>query len=92
MIISTTNDAIPRYTELMAKKKASAKDISTRKMKAGLKNEDLILKANGKSYTRIEPFIRMMRSMKPGTTLKLEVSSVTGENRRGLSLKTASLD
>ena len=24
MIISTTNDAIPRYTELMAKKKASA--------------------------------------------------------------------
>ena len=60
--------------------------------KAGLKNEDLILKANGKSYTRIEPFIRMMRSMKPGTTLKLEVSSVTGENRRGLSLKTASLD
>ena len=86
-------------SQLIRKMPSDAKGLLLRQVakdgvadKAGLKNEDLILKANGKSYTRIEPFIRMMRSMKPGATLKLEVSSVTGENRRGLSLKTASLD
>ena len=60
--------------------------------KAGLRDEDLILEASGKTYVRIEPFLTMLRKKKPGSLLKLKVSSANGENERGVSFPTASLD
>ncbi len=60
--------------------------------KAGLKNEDLILSADGKTYVRIEPFLAMLRKKKPGTGIELEICSPNGENRRKVSLKTATLE
>jgi S1-C subfamily serine protease len=60
--------------------------------KAGLKNEDLILSADDKTYVRIEPFLAMLRKKKPGSSIELEVCSPNGENRRKVSLKTAVLE
>jgi serine protease Do len=60
--------------------------------KAGLKNEDLILSADGKTYVRIEPFLKMLRKKKPGSKIELEICSSNGENRREISLKTAVLE
>ena len=60
--------------------------------KAGLKNEDLILSADGKTYVRIEPFLEMLRKKKPGAEIELEICSANGENKRMVSLKTAALE
>jgi C-terminal processing protease CtpA/Prc len=60
--------------------------------KAGLRDEDLILEASGKTYVRIEPFLTMLRKKKPGSLVKLKVSSANGENEREVSFPTASLD
>ena len=60
--------------------------------KAGLKNEDLILSADGKNYERIEPFMAMLRKKKPGSMLLLEICSSNGDSRRKVSLKTAILE
>ncbi len=59
---------------------------------AGLKNEDLILSADGKTYLRIEPFLKMLRKKKPGSSIELEVCSSDGKKRRVISFKTASLE
>ena len=59
--------------------------------KAGIRNEDIILAADGKTYERIEPFMKMLRSKKPGSPIVLKVCSVNGEKKRELSFPTASL-
>lgn len=59
---------------------------------AGLRDEDLILETNGKTYVRIEPFLQMLRKKKPGSLIMLKVSSANGENEREVSFPTASLD
>jgi S1-C subfamily serine protease len=60
--------------------------------KAGLRDEDLILEANGRTYIRIEPFLTMLRKKKPGSLIKLKISSASGEKTRTVSFPTASLD
>ena len=59
---------------------------------AGLRDENLILEADGKTYIRIEPFLTMLRKKKPGSLLKLRVSSSNGANEREVSFRTASLE
>lgn len=60
--------------------------------KAGLRDEDLILEAGGRTFVRIEPFLAMLRKKKPGALIKLRVSSANGENEREVSFPTASLE
>ena len=60
--------------------------------KAGLKNEDLLLSADGKTFERIEPFVAMLRKKKPGSVMELEICSSNGDNKRKVSLKTAVLE
>ena len=60
--------------------------------KAGLKDEEIILKAGkDKIYERIEPFIKMLRSKKPGDSLKLVVGDSKGDRKREVTLKLAGL-
>lgn len=60
--------------------------------KAGIKNEDLLLSADGKTYVRIEPFLSMLRKKEPGSVIQLEICSANGENKRKITLKTAVLE
>ena len=54
--------------------------------KAGIKNEDIMLSANGKNYQRIEPFIKYIRSLKIDSELKLSVCDAKGENKRQVKI------
>ena len=60
--------------------------------KAGLKNEEIILKVGGKRiFERIEPFMQMLRRKKPGDTLLLNVADSKGEGQRAVKIKLAEL-
>ena len=60
--------------------------------KAGLKNEEIILKVGGKRiFERIEPFMQMLRRKKPGDTLLLHVADSKGEGQRAVKIKLAEL-
>ena len=60
--------------------------------KAGIKDEEIILKVGGKrTFERIEPFIRMLRRKKPGDTLRLTIGGSTGESQREVTIKLAAL-
>ena len=60
--------------------------------KAGLKNEEIILKVGGKRiFERIEPFMQMLRRKKPGDTLLLNVADSKGEGQRTVKVKLAEL-
>ena len=54
--------------------------------KAGIKNEDIMLLANGKNYLRIEPFIKYIRSLKINSEVKLSVCDAKGENKRQVKI------
>jgi S1-C subfamily serine protease len=54
--------------------------------KAGIKNEDIMLLANGKNYQRIEPFIKYIRSLKINSAVKLSVCDAKGENKREVEI------
>ena len=54
--------------------------------KAGIKNEDIMLLANGKNYQRIEPFIKYIRSLKINSEVKLSVCDAKGENKRQVKI------
>ena len=60
--------------------------------KAGLKDEEIILKVGGKRvFERIEPFMQMLRRKKPGDTLLLHVADSKGEGQRTVKIKLAEL-
>jgi len=60
--------------------------------KAGLKDEEIILKVGGKRvFERIEPFMQMLRRKKPGDMLLLHVADSKGEGQRTVKIKLAEL-
>ena len=60
--------------------------------KAGLKDEEIILKVGGKrTFERIEPFLRMLRRKKPGDSLRLTVGDSKGKRQREVTIKLAEL-
>jgi serine protease Do len=59
--------------------------------KAGIKDEDIMLQANGKVFQRIEPFITYVRSLKIGTEIKFLVCDSKGENNKKVSIQLAAL-
>jgi S1-C subfamily serine protease len=60
--------------------------------KAGLKDEEIILKVGGKRiFERIEPFMQMLRRKKPGDTLLLHIANSKGEGQRAVKIKLAGL-
>ncbi len=59
--------------------------------KAGLKDEEILLEVDGKKYERIEPFLKMVRSKRPGDELRLRVADKQGENPRKVTIKLAEL-
>ena len=54
--------------------------------KAGIKNEDIMLSANGKTYERIEPFIKYVRSLKIDSEVNLKVCDAKGENKKQVKI------
>lgn len=59
--------------------------------KAGLVDEEILLEVDGRKYERIEPFLKMVRSKRPGDELRLSVADKQGKNPRDLTLKLAAL-
>ena len=55
--------------------------------KAGLKEWDIVVSVNGKTYERTEKLLRFIRSKKPGDTLQLKATDREGKNLRELSVK-----
>ena len=55
--------------------------------KAGLKEWDIVVSINGKTYERTEKLLRFIRSKKPGDTLQLKATDRQGKNLRELSVK-----
>ena len=45
-----------------------------------------MLSANGKTYERIEPFIKYVRSLKIDSELNLKVCDAKGENKRQVKI------
>ena len=58
---------------------------------AGISEEDIMLSVNGKTYQRIEPFIKYIRSLSVGEEIKLLISNSNGENEKIVSVKLAEL-
>lgn len=59
--------------------------------KAGIKNEDIMLSANDKTYERIEPFLEFVRAQEIGSKIKFLVCSANGKNKREISLMLTGL-
>ena len=59
--------------------------------KAGIRNEDIMLSANGKKYDRIEPFLEYIRTQTIGKEIKFLISSADGKNQREVKLKLVGL-
>ncbi|MBT3666838.1 MAG: hypothetical protein HN548_05100 [Opitutae bacterium] len=59
--------------------------------KAGIKDEDIMLKADNLVYERIEPFVKYIRSRKIGEEIKFLISNSNGENEKMVSVKLAEL-
>ena len=55
--------------------------------KAGLKEWDIIVAAEGKPIERTENLLRLIRSQKPGQSIKLRATDRTGKNPRDLTVK-----
>ena len=71
--------------EFLEKLKADTRGLVLRQVaKGGIAGKDKI-------YERIEPFIKMLRSKKPGDSLKLVVGDSRGDRKREVTLKLAGL-
>ncbi len=55
--------------------------------KAGLKEWDIIVAAEGKPIERTDDLMRLIRSRKPGQTIRLQATDRTGKNSRELTIK-----
>ena len=58
---------------------------------AGISDEDIMLSANGKTYQRIEPFIKYIRSLSVGEEIKFSICNFEGENIRTIAINLAEL-
>jgi hypothetical protein len=58
---------------------------------AGISDEDIMLSANGKTYQRIEPFIKYIRSLSIGSEIKFSICNFEGENIRTIAINLAEL-
>ena len=59
--------------------------------KAGIKDEDIMLEANGKKFQRIEPFMTYIRSLKVGTEITFLICNAKGENNKTITIQLAAL-
>ena len=59
--------------------------------KAGIKDEDIMLSANGKKFDRIEPFLNYIRSQEIGSVVKFLICEANGENQKEISIKLAEI-
>jgi S1-C subfamily serine protease len=59
--------------------------------KAGIKDEDILLSANGKTFERIETFIKFIRSLEIGTEIKFTVCDFKGKNKKVVTIELAEL-
>ena len=59
--------------------------------KAGIKDEDILLSANGQTYERIETFMKFIRSFKIGTEIKFTVCDFKGKNKKVVTIELAEL-
>ena len=50
-----------------------------------------MLSANGKTYQRIEPFIKYIRSLSVGEEIKFSICNFEGENIRTIAINLAEL-
>ena len=58
---------------------------------AGISDEDIMLSANGKTYQRIEPFIKYIRYLSIGSEIKFSICNFEGENIRTIAINLAEL-
>jgi len=59
--------------------------------KAGIKDEDILLSANGKTFERIETFMKFIRSFEIGTEMKFTVCDFKGKNKKVVTIELAEL-
>jgi S1-C subfamily serine protease len=59
--------------------------------KAGIKDENIMLQADNKTYQRIEPFIKYIRSLSIGSEIKFSICNFEGENIRTIAINLAEL-
>lgn len=60
--------------------------------KAGLKEWDIIVAAEGKPVQRTDNLLRLIRSRKPGQTIRLQATDREGGNSRALTIKLVPID
>ena len=59
--------------------------------KNGIKNEDIMLKADNLVFERIEPFVKYLRSRKIGSEIKFLICNSAGGGKRSISVPLAEL-
>ena len=55
--------------------------------KAGLKEWDVVVAAEGKPIERTDDLLQLIRSRKPGQTIRLQATDREGKNPRELTIK-----
>jgi len=79
---------IPDQTKGLLFRQVSPKGVCGQ---AGISDEDIMLSANGKTYQRIEPFIKYIRSLSVGEEIKFSICNFEGENIRTIAINLAEL-
>ena len=59
--------------------------------KAGIKDENILLSANGKTFERIETFMKFIRSFEIGTEMEFTVCDFKGKNKKVVTIELAEL-
>ena len=59
--------------------------------KAGIEDENIMLKADKLVFQRIEPFVDYPRSRKVGSNIQFEICDLDGKNEREITVKIAEL-
>ena len=59
--------------------------------KAGIKDEDILLSANGQTFERIETFMKFIRSFEIGTEMEFTVCDFKGKNNKVVTIELAEL-